>query len=536
MICPNCGKKIPFHAQFCPHCGTAQKEKPKADTPVPSENISTESTQQPTVRVSLTPQGKKVLLLVLVVVILLAVLLFALWPKSNPFVSTAPANAQPQQTGAQLQESDVLVPDPVSFFQLKEGQFDSDELNFYFYLSGDGGKLLKAYERLAMYGSYDLEYDFTTNSYEEYSFVIWLSSSNEEKPFFSLVLYTKYFPEIDVSYILISFVEGANPVTPFWIDPGSTCEEPLTALEYASTKELVDAIAPSDEEKDLLSVPQPSDETSSAEPSTTTPTEPVTQTESAAQAETSSESAQKASYPDTAFQSPLSYWNLTEDNLQENKIAEDGVFLQSVYIELDEPLRLVKNYLLDLCLSAPFQQSKMTEEDYIDQQGKYFVTYYLTYTGQEKLDSYTDWTGNSGQIVVYANIYYTENRALISWYWVDDLQPVDMELRAVDMPVPLKGSSSSSSGQSSSSSQSGATTGWFEELGGNPVPCPFCNDGKETCSACNGNKGKWVYDNSTPNYSGKNSWNNSAKTWEPCTKCGGTGEQDCTHCGGDGEL
>ena len=95
---------------------------------------------------------------------------------------------------------------------------------------------------------------------------------------------------------------------------------------------------------------------------------------------------------DTAFQSPLSYWNLTEDNLQENKIAEDGVFLQSVYVELDEPLRLVKNYLLDLCLSAPFQQSKMTEEDYIDQQGKYFVTNRYTYTGQEKLDSYTDWT------------------------------------------------------------------------------------------------------------------------------------------------
>lgn len=159
----------------------------------------------------LTPQGKKVLLLVLGVVILLAVLLFALWPKSNPSVPTAPSNAQLQQTSVQLQESDVLVPDPVSFFQLKEGQFDSDELNFYFYLSGNGGKLLKAYERLAMYGSYDLEYDFTTNSYEEYSFVIWLSSSNEEKPFFSLVLYTKYFPEIDVSYILISFVEGANP-------------------------------------------------------------------------------------------------------------------------------------------------------------------------------------------------------------------------------------------------------------------------------------------------------------------------------------
>lgn len=111
MICPNCGKKIPFHAQFCPHCGTAQKEKPKADTPAPSENISTESSQQPAARPSLTPQGKKVLLLVLGVVILLVVLLFALWPKSNPSVPTAPSNAQLQQTSVQLQESDVLVPD-----------------------------------------------------------------------------------------------------------------------------------------------------------------------------------------------------------------------------------------------------------------------------------------------------------------------------------------------------------------------------------------------------------------------------------------
>ncbi len=64
--------------------------------------------------------------------------------------------------------------------------------------------------------------------------------------------------------------------------------------------------------------------------------------------------------------------------------------------------------------------------------------------------------------------------------------------------------------------------------------CVFCTDGKETCSACDGKRGKYVY-GSTPNYSGSTSTNTSHQTWQSCSKCSGTGRQTCSHCGGDGK-
>ncbi len=64
--------------------------------------------------------------------------------------------------------------------------------------------------------------------------------------------------------------------------------------------------------------------------------------------------------------------------------------------------------------------------------------------------------------------------------------------------------------------------------------CVFCTDGKETCSACDGKRGKYVY-GSTPNYSGSTSASTSHQTWQSCSKCGGTGRQSCSHCGGDGK-
>ncbi len=64
--------------------------------------------------------------------------------------------------------------------------------------------------------------------------------------------------------------------------------------------------------------------------------------------------------------------------------------------------------------------------------------------------------------------------------------------------------------------------------------CVFCTDGKETCTACDGKRGKYVY-GSTPNYSGSTSGNTSHQTWQSCSKCSGTGRQSCSHCGGDGK-
>ena len=64
------------------------------------------------------------------------------------------------------------------------------------------------------------------------------------------------------------------------------------------------------------------------------------------------------------------------------------------------------------------------------------------------------------------------------------------------------------------------------------IPCSKCHgSGKVDCSRCGGDKGKWVYDNSVPDYSGHSS--TTARTWESCSKCNGTGEVTCPTCGGD---
>ena len=61
-----------------------------------------------------------------------------------------------------------------------------------------------------------------------------------------------------------------------------------------------------------------------------------------------------------------------------------------------------------------------------------------------------------------------------------------------------------------------------------PQPCPKCHGNKTVrCSQCDGQGGKYIYDNST---------NSTGRTWENCRKCGGTGEVDCTYCGGDGKI
>lgn len=122
------------------------------------------------------------------------------------------------------------------------------------------------------------------------------------------------------------------------------------------------------------------------------------------------------------------------------------------------------------------------------------------------------------------------------------MEPADGGYRADSVPNIIRrtesssGGNNSSGGSSSGSSSSGGTTGWFESKGGNPVPCPKCDSsGDVNCSACNGDGGKYVYDNSTPNYAGSSS-SKSSKTWERCRKCGGSGKTKCTYCGGDHEL
>ena len=133
------------------------------------------------------------------------------------------------------------------------------------------------------------------------------------------------------------------------------------------------------------------------------------------------------------------------------------------------------------------------------------------------------WDAARGEAVIYLCATFDS-----APYEYEALAAVRMEAAQADP----SGGSGSSSGSSSSGSSSGGSTGSRPR-----IRCTFigCDNGKVECSACDGDGGKWVYDNSTPNYSGGRP-SGGSRTWQSCSKCHGTGETDCTRCGGDGWI
>lgn len=234
----------------------------------------------------------------------------------------------------------------------------------------------------------------------------------------------------------------------------------------------------------------------------------------------------------TAFQSPLSYWALSENDLAEN-YQRDGYSLQSVNIEL-VGTDYLEEYIDELTSGGAFKLTDFKEQDYRDSQASYFGTYFLSYQGEEAMGSYTYWTGQSGQIVISLGNHYDEGRTMLSWYWVDGLQAEDQGLRASQLPEPLGGGSS------------GGTSGGGSSSGGGVAPVTG-DDGNEVtirCSKCHGtgsiactNCGGLGYKETTvgaPNYSGNLSGPSYGTSKQTCYKCHGSGSITCTRCGGSG--
>ncbi|MBM6925258.1 S-layer homology domain-containing protein [Pseudoflavonifractor phocaeensis] len=120
-----------------------------------------------------------------------------------------------------------------------------------------------------------------------------------------------------------------------------------------------------------------------------------------------------------------------------------------------------------------------------------------------------------------------------------DTKPYAVEaLVAVDLTAAPAGSDSQGSTTPSGSGSSGSSSS-SDSDSDRPVQirCTFvgCSDGKVECSACDGEGGRQVYDNSTPQYDGVGS-NTDKWDWETCYKCHGSGEVDCSRCGGTGWI
>lgn len=99
-------------------------------------------------------------------------------------------------------------------------------------------------------------------------------------------------------------------------------------------------------------------------------------------------------------------------------------------------------------------------------------------------------------------------------------------------------SQTGSSKGSGGSKSSGSTGGSSGDTGSSKrsvieIKCTKCH-GETTveCSQCDGEGGKYITDNSTPNYAGSLSGPKVGKTWEKCRKCDGTGSMTCPRCNG----
>lgn len=161
-------------------------------------------------------------------------------------------------------------------------------------------------------------------------------------------------------------------------------------------------------------------------------------------------------------------------------------------------------------------------------EGREHAVYRFDYVGsspdvEEITENGKDYPGDVFLWISYQN---GEGRVGMSLAYSDGFTLLDTGDRASVTPVDLSGNPVSGTGSSDSIDGSSSPSG-------TQVKCYKCHgEGTIECSRCDGEGGKWIYDNSTPNYSGHS--NTTSRTWDRCSKCGGSGSMTCTACGGSG--
>ncbi len=192
------------------------------------------------------------------------------------------------------------------------------------------------------------------------------------------------------------------------------------------------------------------------------------------------------------------------------------------YYGSDTTAAWAEAYIDAITKCGPFE---LVDYQSTDSNGSLYDVYFFRYTGSKKLSRFQ--TYNTDKFKVTCNLeveishYHRENRVCI----------------AVRMPMELVYEGKD---QKEGTWFSGYGPTPNPSIGPDPIPtitptpyrpkqpCPICHtSGEVECRACDGNGGKWIYDNSTKN---------KGSTWDRCTKCGGDGRVPCTYCGGDGYI
>ncbi len=229
---------------------------------------------------------------------------------------------------------------------------------------------------------------------------------------------------------------------------------------------------------------------------------------------------------------PESYYNLVgqlaSDEVKTYWVGEgdnkEFVFIQAVHRDF------VQEYVGDLLAANPdLELVQVILNDYTTSGNDRWHEYRFRVNslGDEKFDE-------NGNLTAHFTLSFRRGlygECYIWWKWDERVELVDVGYRATVQPTPLYSSTGKIEDVDgewipSSTDSSGRTT----------IKCPFCDDGKDECSRCDGDGGKYVYSGSTANYSGSIGGSKAVRTWESCSKCHGSGEVDCTRCGGDGEY
>lgn len=183
-----------------------------------------------------------------------------------------------------------------------------------------------------------------------------------------------------------------------------------------------------------------------------------------------------------------------------------------------------------------FRETYVGKEEYaknnIDRFNQY--TYYYNYTGTGKVTGEIDWYPDKGQksdIYLAITHYVYEDRYLIGLGKKDCFTPVDPGVTASDPPDDRNGAPGGGSGGGGSGSSEDDESWKPEKV---KIRCGRCfGEGTIECDLCKGRGGKYVTDNSIPNYAGSTGGPRVASTWERCRKCDGDGSITCPRCHGD---
>lgn len=160
--------------------------------------------------------------------------------------------------------------------------------------------------------------------------------------------------------------------------------------------------------------------------------------------------------------------------------------------------------------------------------------YYYDYTGSGKVTGEVDWfSPDKKEADLYLSVkhYVNEDRILLSLRMKDCFTLADPGVTASDPPADRNNTAGSGGGSGSGGSSDDDES---RDPGTPKIKCTKCHgEGTVKCSQCDGEGGKYITDNSTPNYAGSLSGPKVGKTWEKCRKCDGTGSMTCPRCHGE---